>query len=83
LEIFNENIRDLLAFNQKEEKDMTCKHEIKHSRDGQTSVTDMSVVKMECPEQVRQLLKRAAKNRATAATDKNERSSRSHRFIIW
>mmetsp|Transcript_24312 Transcript_24312/g.33370 ORF Transcript_24312/g.33370 Transcript_24312/m.33370 type:complete len:709 (-) Transcript_24312:136-2262(-) len=78
LEIYNENLRDLLALNQREEKDNSCKHEIKHSRDGQTHVTDMTVVKVERPEQVHQLLKRAAKNRATEKTEKNDRSSRSH-----
>ena len=50
------------------------------SSDGTTTVTDLTTVPVEKPSQVRQLLKRAAKNRATGATQKNDRSSRSHRY---
>jgi len=74
LEIYNETLRDLL------ERDGGSggKLEIKHSRDGTTSVTDLTVVKVDSPQQVRQLLKRASKNRSVGSTEKNDRSSRSH-----
>ena len=79
MEIYNESLRDLLSANQKEEKEGGApKHEIKHSRDGVTSVTDVTVMKVESPHQVRQLLKRATKNRSVGSTQKNDRSSRSH-----
>ena len=74
LEIYNENIRDLLDSANKE----GTKYEIKHSKDGSTSVTGLKYVPVDRPERVQELLKIACKNRAVAATNSNERSSRSH-----
>ncbi|KAI9137113.1 P-loop containing nucleoside triphosphate hydrolase protein [Paraphysoderma sedebokerense] len=77
LEIYNETIRDLLGDGTEK------KHEIRHdARSGKTTVTDMSVVELENPEQVISLLKTATKNRAVGATNCNERSSRSHSVFI-
>jgi kinesin family protein C1 len=74
LEIYNETLRDLLS-NDGEVK----KHEIKHDHlKGQTTVTDATNIRVETPEEVFLLLEVAAKNRAVAATNSNERSSRSH-----
>ena len=59
--------------------DDTKKHEIKHDlAKGKTIVTDATVVTVTSAAQVFQLLKKAGKNRAVAATNCNERSSRSH-----
>ncbi|KAJ1977068.1 kinesin-like nuclear fusion protein [Dimargaris verticillata] len=74
LEIYNEAIHDLLTTTTNGSK----KHEIKHQPHGKTVVTDLTTVALDTPAQVHQLLKRALHNRAVAATQCNERSSRSH-----
>ncbi|PFH53260.1 hypothetical protein AMATHDRAFT_73463 [Amanita thiersii Skay4041] len=76
LEIYNETIHDLLApANSTVEK----KHEIKHDpKTGATRVTDLTVVPLHSPSQVRSLLALAQSRRSVAATLVNERSSRSH-----
>ncbi|KAK3747622.1 hypothetical protein QZH41_013670, partial [Actinostola sp. cb2023] len=80
LEIYNEIIRDLLGSGSE-----TIKHDIKMVNNGKTNgessemmVTNLKVVEAESEAQVSELLKTAAKNRAVAATQCNERSSRSH-----
>ncbi|KAJ1657844.1 kinesin-like nuclear fusion protein [Dispira simplex] len=79
LEIYNETIHDLLA-NQSDTSQShgSKKHDIKHLPGGKTMVTDLTSVELDSPENVHQLLKRATQNRAVAATQCNERSSRSH-----
>ncbi|KAG6915058.1 hypothetical protein DXG01_013665 [Tephrocybe rancida] len=75
LEIYNETINDLLGSHDFDKK----KHEIKHDpKTGATRVTDINVVPLRSPSQVRQLLALAQKRRSVAATMVNERSSRSH-----
>jgi len=55
------------------------KYEIKHDpKTNETWVTNLAVVKVNTPEQVHELLSIASKNRSTAATELNARSSRSH-----
>jgi kinesin family member C1 len=80
LEIYNENINDLLG--RPEEMDRK-KHEIKHdtTRD-KTSVTDLTTVNLDSSATVAALLDRASGNRSVAATKANERSSRSHSVFI-
>ena len=53
------------------------KHEIKHEK-GTTRVTDIVVLPLRSPAQVRSLLSLANSRRTVAATLMNERSSRSH-----
>jgi len=80
LEIYNENINDLLG--KAEEMDKK-KHEIKHdTQKGKTTVTDLTSVKLDSSDRVSQLLERASGNRSVAATKANERSSRSHSVFI-
>ncbi|OCH96400.1 kinesin-domain-containing protein [Obba rivulosa] len=75
LEIYNETINDLLGKGEFDKK----KHEIKHdARTGRTTVTDVNVVALRSPAQVRTLLAQAQSRRTVAATLMNERSSRSH-----
>ncbi|KAJ3543865.1 hypothetical protein NMY22_g2980 [Coprinellus aureogranulatus] len=76
LEIYNETIHDLLTpFDASDQK----KHEIKHDpKTGRTIVTELTVVPLTSPEQVKGLLARAQSRRSVAATLMNERSSRSH-----
>ena len=75
---YNETINDLLG---SREFDKT-KHEIKHlvsaSGSPYTKVTDIAVVPLCTPSQVRNLLLTASKRRTVASTLMNERSSRSH-----
>jgi len=78
LEIYNENINDLLGRVDEFDKK---KHEIKHDKQ-KTSVTDLITVQLDSPGRVTSLLKKAAANRSVAATRANERSSRSHSVFI-
>ncbi|EJU03546.1 kinesin-domain-containing protein [Dacryopinax primogenitus] len=73
LEIYNETINDLLGVGELDKK-----HEIKHEKNGRTTVTDVVIVPLESPSQVRTLLARAQSRRTVHATLMNERSSRSH-----
>ncbi|KAM3584523.1 kinesin-like nuclear fusion protein [Umbelopsis sp. WA50703] len=75
LQIYNETIHDLLG-NASDFGKM--KHEIKHEKNGNTTVTDMTTVVLDSPSKVANLLKKASQNRAVGATNINERSSRSH-----
>ncbi|KAJ3125213.1 kinesin-like nuclear fusion protein [Nowakowskiella sp. JEL0407] len=74
LEIYNETLRDLLDNDDNPGK----KREIKHLGTGKTIVTDCVNVVVNNPREVHNLLKKASHNRAVAATQCNERSSRSH-----
>ncbi|TCD69102.1 kinesin-like nuclear fusion protein [Steccherinum ochraceum] len=74
LEIYNETINDLLGKGEFDKK----KHEIKHDKSGRTTVTDVNVVPLTSPSQVRSVLSLAQSRRTVAATLMNERSSRSH-----
>ncbi|KAK9765143.1 kinesin-like nuclear fusion protein [Basidiobolus ranarum] len=73
VEIYNETIHDLLG-----DGDMNKKHEIRHLPDNKTVLTDVTIVSLNTPEKVTELMKKAGQNRAVAATLCNERSSRSH-----
>ena len=75
VEIYNETLRDLID-------DTNRPLDIKHSANGKTTVSGLTYFKVETPEQVHELLIKAAKNRAVAETHCNERSSRSHSVFI-
>ena len=80
VEVYNENLNDLLG--KAEELDKK-KHEIRHDMQRcKTMITDVNTVRLESPEMVESILKRAAANRSVAATKANERSSRSHSVFI-
>ncbi|KAI9362080.1 P-loop containing nucleoside triphosphate hydrolase protein [Zopfochytrium polystomum] len=72
LEIYNETVRDLLG-----PSSLDKKHEIRHNG-GRTTVTDAVTSTPRSPSDVLDLLTKAAHRRAVAATNCNERSSRSH-----
>ena len=78
LEIYNETIRDLLT-SQTSSK-ASLQHDIKldPSLPGGVHVTNVTPTPVRSQAKVAQLLRQAAKNRAVAATNCNERSSRSH-----
>jgi kinesin family protein C1 len=75
LEIYNENLRDLLG------NDNQKKLEIKHVG-GKTFVTDLSLHPVNNPNHVLGLLKKALQNRSVAETQCNDRSSRSHSVFL-
>ncbi|KAI9926360.1 kinesin-like nuclear fusion protein [Aspergillus wentii] len=80
VEVYNENLNDLLGNADELDKK---KHEIRHDMQRcKTIITDITTVRLESPEMVESLLKRAAANRSVAATKANERSSRSHSVFI-
>ncbi|ORY81600.1 kinesin [Protomyces lactucae-debilis] len=78
LEIYCENMRDLLS-----SKSTTGKLDIRHDEKRKTTVVDgLTTVSLDSASGVDSLLALAAKNRTTAATAANERSSRSHSVFM-
>ncbi|KAG0282935.1 kinesin-like nuclear fusion protein [Linnemannia gamsii] len=75
VEIYNETVNDLLGNNG---LGGGKKHEIRHGKNGKTTITDITTVVLTSPEKVAILLKKAAQNRSVGSTQMNERSSRSH-----
>ncbi|KAG2631187.1 hypothetical protein PVAP13_2NG003700 [Panicum virgatum] len=79
LEIYNETIRDLLAANRMAAQDGgSSKYTIKHDANGNTQVSDLTVVDVISISEVSSLLRRAAHSRSVGRTQMNEESSRSH-----
>ncbi|KAJ2057102.1 kinesin-like nuclear fusion protein [Coemansia sp. S146] len=85
LEIYNETLQDLLApsgrsaqASDKQAGDKQSKLDIYQDNEGHTRVKNLTMVKVDSAERVHWLLARAAENRTVAATNCNERSSRSH-----
>ncbi|KAG8081193.1 hypothetical protein GUJ93_ZPchr0007g4986 [Zizania palustris] len=79
LEIYNETIRDLLANNRTSIQDGgVSKYSIKHDTNGNTHVSDLTIVDVSSFNEVSSLLKRAAQSRSVGRTQMNEESSRSH-----
>ena len=79
LEIYNEEIRDLLA------TEKGLKYDIKklNAKSNDIYVTNLKIEDVTYgSENIKVLLKRAQKNRAVAATNCNERSSRSHSVFM-
>lgn len=80
VEIYNENINDLLGRAEDFDKK---KHEIRHDTVNlKTTITDVQTMKLDSPGKVQQVLARAMSNRSVAATMANARSSRSHSVFI-
>ncbi|CAO3588999.1 unnamed protein product [Absidia cylindrospora] len=79
LEIYNETIHDLLGDVSDYGK---IKHDIRHEKNGRTTVAEMTTVQLDSPNKVKTMLRKANHNRATGATLLNERSSRSHSVFI-
>ena len=78
LEIYNEEIRDLLNH------ETGLKYEIKmsDSKGSDVHVTNLKVEEVTSEDQIENIIKRARKNRAWAKTLCNERSSRSHSVFM-
>ncbi|XP_019868842.2 protein claret segregational [Aethina tumida] len=72
LEIYNENVRDLLDH----KSNKVC--EIRYNEGKGTTVTNLTIQPIESAKELRHYMRVSHKNRAVAATDFNEHSSRSH-----
>eukprot|EP00051_Salpingoeca_urceolata_P026931 m.479338 g.479338 ORF g.479338 m.479338 type:complete len:909 (+) comp21408_c0_seq1:82-2808(+) len=75
LEIYNEQLRDLLSEKPK------AKLEIKHGKSG-PHVPGLTKQPVQSPNEVREWFQTAQKVRATSSTDMNEHSSRSHALLV-
>ncbi|XP_059664811.1 kinesin-like protein KIN-14N isoform X2 [Cornus florida] len=83
LEIYNETIRDLLSTNRSDvsrtENGVVGKQfAIKHDANGNTHVSDLTIVDVHSSKEVSFLLDQAAQSRSVGRTQMNEQSSRSH-----
>lgn len=72
LEIYNENIKDLLDPNSKQS------HEIRFNEGKGTTVTNLTIEPIQTAKELKNFMATAHRNRAVAATNFNEHSSRSH-----
>ncbi|XP_051133552.1 kinesin-like protein KIN-14N [Andrographis paniculata] len=83
LEIYNETIRDLLApykacSNASRGENVGKQYAIKHDENGNTHVSDLTIVDVCSSKEVSYLLDWAAQSRSVGKTQMNEQSSRSH-----
>ncbi|KAM3701633.1 hypothetical protein ACB098_05G187200 [Castanea mollissima] len=86
LEIYNETIRDLLSTNRSSGLDMSRtengapgkQYTIKHDVNGNTHVSDLTIVDVCSINEISSLLQQAAHSRSVGRTQMNEQSSRSH-----
>ncbi|KAL1809078.1 hypothetical protein ACET3Z_026068 [Daucus carota] len=85
LEIYNETIRDLLSprstssdINRTESGGLGKQYSIRHDANGNTYVSDLTIVDVCSINEVSSLLQQAAQSRSVGKTDMNEQSSRSH-----
>lgn len=79
LEVYNEELNDLLAPNERNSKKLEIRHDELRK---QTTVLNCKTVRLSSPDVVETMLSEAQKNRSVAATKANERSSRSHSIFI-
>lgn len=78
VEVYNEELRDLLA-----NDDKARKHEIRHDASKcETTITDVTTRSLDTQDQVESILSQAMARRSVAATKANEHSSRSHSVFI-
>ncbi|KAK8959731.1 Kinesin-5 [Platanthera guangdongensis] len=84
LEIYNENIRDLLLSSRPDSVKMSCNKQftIKKDKAGNTHVPGLTVIDVHNIEDVSVLLKQATQNRTVGKTRMNEESSRRHFVFI-
>jgi kinesin family protein C1 len=83
VEVYNEELRDLLTPAKDAGADGKKKIEIRHDEARkQTTVTNVKTVTLDTADKVEAMLRQAQNNRSVAATKANERSSRSHSVFI-
>ncbi|KAJ7524216.1 hypothetical protein O6H91_18G082900 [Diphasiastrum complanatum] len=80
LEIYNETIRDLLSVTKCSNTDGVSakQYVVKHDQNGNTFVSDLTLIDVTNWKEVSSLLRRAAQSRSVGKTALNEQSSRSH-----
>ncbi|XP_038894858.1 kinesin-like protein KIN-14C [Benincasa hispida] len=86
LEIYNETIRDLLSTHRSSGSDIVRtengvlgkQYTIKHDANGNTHVSDLTIVDVCSIREISSLLQQAAHSRSVGRTQMNEQSSRSH-----
>lgn len=80
VEVYNENLNDLLGkADEIDKKKLEIRHDMQKCK---TTITDVTVVELDSPNKVESMLRDASANRSVAATNANERSSRSHSVFI-
>ncbi|KAM0354273.1 hypothetical protein ACHAPU_001317 [Fusarium lateritium] len=79
VEVYNEELNDLLTPNERSSKKLEIRHDEARK---QTSITNCQSVRLDSPSSVEMMLEEAQNNRSVAATKANERSSRSHSIFI-
>ena len=83
VEVYNEEIRDLLSKDGENHNGPAKKHEIRHDTlKCETTITDVTTLSLDSQDQVEGILEQAMSRRSVAATKANERSSRSHSIFI-
>ncbi|EXV06518.1 kinesin motor domain protein [Metarhizium robertsii] len=83
VEVYNEELNDLLAPNDRSAEARSRKLEIRHDEARkQTTIVNCKTVQLNSASSVERILEEAQKNRSVAATKANERSSRSHSVFI-
>ncbi|KAL2877599.1 kinesin-like nuclear fusion protein [Colletotrichum sp. CLE4] len=83
IEVYNEELNDLLTPNSRESDGKGRKLEIRHDdARKQTAVLNCKTVSLDSADTVEVMLAEAQNNRSVAATKANERSSRSHSVFI-
>lgn len=83
VEVYNEELNDLLGHNDRSTEGKTKKVEIRHDEARkQTTILNCRSVRLDTAASVERILEEAQKNRSVAATKANERSSRSHSVFI-
>ncbi|KAH7633142.1 putative KAR3 protein [Sordaria sp. MPI-SDFR-AT-0083] len=79
VEVYNEELHDLLDGNNNSKKKLEIRHDDVRK---QTTVLNCKTVALDSADKVEMMLKQAQNNRSVAATKANERSSRSHSVFI-
>ncbi|CRK31402.1 hypothetical protein BN1708_018732, partial [Verticillium longisporum] len=83
IEVYNEELNDLLAPHGRESDGKGKRLEIRHDEARkQTTVAHCKTVALDSADKVEAMLAQAQSNRSVAATKSNERSSRSHSVFI-
>ena len=78
LEIYNEEIRDLL----KDKGKLNQKLEIRHSNNENLIIPELTTESVDCRDSIMKLFDRGNGNRSVASTNIHEYSSRSHSVVI-
>jgi kinesin family member C1 len=83
IEVYNEEIRDLLGEEGRSYSGATKKHDIHHDTiKCETTITNVTTLALNSQDQVESILEQAMARRSVASTSANEHSSRSHSVFI-